>query len=142
MVVDDSYNLQRFLSAQAPVIEQVHAELRGGRKRGHWMWFVFPQIVGLGHSDLARKYAIASLDEGRAYAAHEILGLRLRECAALVVAVEGRSIGQIFGTPDDLKFRSSMTLFARAAPQEPVFQEALQKYFGGECDPLTLEKIS
>jgi uncharacterized protein (DUF1810 family) len=135
------HNLQRFLSAQAPVIEQVLAELRAGEKRGHWMWFVFPQIAGLGHSDMARKFAIASLDEARAYAAHEILGPRLRECAALVVAVEGRSIGEIFGYPDDLKFHSSMTLFARAVPEEPVFREALQKYFGGAEDRATVERI-
>jgi uncharacterized protein (DUF1810 family) len=139
--MSDPYNLQRFLSAQAPVIEQVRAELRAGEKRGHWMWFVFPQIAGLGHSDMARRYAIASLDEARAYAAHEILGPRLIECAALVVAVEGRSIGEIFGSPDDLKFHSSMTLFARAAPQEPVFREALQRYFGGVEDRATVELL-
>jgi uncharacterized protein (DUF1810 family) len=139
--MDDPYNLRRFLDAQTPVIEQVRAELRAGCKRGHWMWFVFPQIAGLGHSDMARKFAIASLDEARAYAAHEILGPRLRECAALVVAVEGRSIEEIFGAPDDLKFHSSMTLFSRAAPQEPVFKDALQKYFGGEEDRATVERI-
>jgi uncharacterized protein (DUF1810 family) len=135
------HNLQRFLSAQAPVIEEVRAELRAGCKRGHWMWFVFPQIAGLGHSDMARRFAIASLDEARAYLAHEILGARLIECAALIVAVEGRSIGEIFGSPDDLKFHSSMTLFARAAPQEPVFKEALRKYFGEEEDRATVERI-
>jgi uncharacterized protein (DUF1810 family) len=135
------YNLNHFLAAQDPVIEQVRSELRAGCKRGHWMWFVFPQIAGLGHSDMARRYAIASLDEARAYAAHEILGSRLRECAALVVAVEGRSIGDIFGSPDDLKFRSSMTLFARAATDNFVFKEALQKYFGGEEDRATVERI-
>ena len=139
--MDDPYDLNRFLSAQAPVIEQVRAELRAGCKRGHWMWFVFPQIAGLGHSDMARRYAIASLDEARAYVAHEILGPRLIECAALVVAVEGRSIGEIFGAPDDLKFHSSMTLFAHAAPQEPMFHEALKKYFGGAEDRATVERI-
>ena len=139
--MDDPYNLNRFLSAQAPVIEQVRAELRAGCKHGHWMWFVFPQIAGLGHSDMARRFAIASLDEARAYAAHEILGPRLIECAALVAQVEGRSIEEIFGSPDDLKFRSSMTLFARAAPQEQVFKDALQKYFGGEVDWATVERI-
>ena len=137
----DPHNLHRFLSAQAPVIEQVRAELRAGCKRGHWMWFVFPQIAGLGYSDMARRFAIASPDEARAYLAHEILGPRLVECAALVVAVEGRSIEEIFGYPDDLKFHSSMTLFARAAPQEQVFREALQKYFGGEEDRATVERI-
>ena len=135
------HDLQRFLSAQAPVIEQVRAELRAGQKRGHWMWFVFPQIAGLGHSDMARRYAIASLDEARAYAAHEILGSRLKECAALVVAVEGRSIGEIFGYPDDLKFHSSMTLFARTATDNSVFNDALRKYFGGEEDRATVERI-
>jgi uncharacterized protein (DUF1810 family) len=139
--MSDPYNLHRFLAAQAPVIERVREELRAGCKRGHWMWFVFPQIAGLGHSDMARRYAIASLDEARAYLAHEILGPRLIECAALVVAVEGRSIGEIFGSPDDLKFHSSMTLFARAAPEEPVFKEALRKYFGGAEDRATVEKI-
>ena len=137
----DPYNLQRFLSAQAPVIEQARAELRAGCKRGHWMWFVFPQLAGLGRSDMARRFAIASLDEARAYASHEILGPRLRECAALAVAVEGRAIGEIFGSPDDLKFHSSMTLFARAAPQEPVFREALRKYFAGVEDRATVERL-
>jgi uncharacterized protein (DUF1810 family) len=137
----DPHNLNRFLSAQAPVIEQVRAELRAGKKREHWMWFVFPQIAGLGHSDMARRYAIASLDEARAYASHEILGASLIECTALVVAVEGRPIGEIFGPPDDLKFHSSMTLFARAAPKEPVFKEALRKYFGGVEDRATVEIV-
>ncbi len=137
----DPYNLNRFLSAQAPVIEQVRAELCAGRKRSHWMWFVFPQIAGLGRSGMAQRYAIASLDEARAYLAHDIIGPRLCECAALVMAVEGRSIGEIFGYPDDLKFHSSMTLFARAAPQEPLFREALRKYFGGEEDRATVERI-
>ena len=141
MAMDDPYDLQRFLYAQAPAIEQARAELRGGKKRGHWMWFVFPQIAGLGRSDMAQKFAIASLDEARTYAAHEILGPRLRECAALVVALEGRSVEEIFGSPDDLKFRSSMTLFAHAVPEEPVFQAALQKYFGGEEDRATLERL-
>ena len=135
------FNLSRFLSAQAPVIEQVREELRGGRKRSHWMWFVFPQIAGLGLSATAQHFAIASLDEARAYLAHDILGPRLRECTALVVAVEGRAIGEIFAAPDDLKFHSSMTLFVRAAPEQPVFREALGKYFGGVGDRATLERI-
>jgi uncharacterized protein (DUF1810 family) len=137
----DPHNLNRFLSAQAPVIEQVREELRGGKKRSHWMWFVFPQIAGLGLSATAQHYAIASLDEARAYLAHEILGPRLKECAALVVAVQGRTIEEIFGYPDNLKFHSSMTLFARAAPEQPVFREALQKYFGGVEDRATMERI-
>ena len=139
--MSDPFNLSRFLSAQTPVIERVREELRGGRKRSHWMWFVFPQIAGLGHSATAQHFAIASLDEARAYLTHDILGPRLKECAALVVAVEGRNIGEIFAAPDDLKFHSSMTLFARAAPDEPVFRDALQKYFGGEEDRATLERI-
>jgi len=137
----DPHNLPRFLSAQAPVIERVREELRGGKERSHWMWFVFPQIAGLGRSAMAQHFAIASPDEARAYLAHDILGPRLVECAALVVAVEGRTVEEIFGTPDDLKFRSSMTLFARAAPEEPVFREALRKYFGGVEDPATAERI-
>ena len=137
----DPYNLSRFFTAQAPVIEQVRDELRAGEKRSHWMWFVFPQIAGLGRSATAQHYAIASLEEARAYLTHDILGARLKECTALVVAVEGRSIEEIFGTPDDLKFHSSMTLFARAAPREKIFQEALQKYFGGAEDQATLERI-
>ena len=137
----DPHNLNRFLSAQAPVIEQVREELRGGKKRSHWMWFVFPQIAGLGLSATAQHYAIASLDEARAYLAHEILGPRLKECAALVVAVQGRTIEEIFGYPDNLKFHSSMTLFARAAPEQPVFREALQKYFGSVEDRATMERI-
>ena len=139
--MNDPYDLKRFRDAQASVIEQVRAELRAGRKRGHWMWFVFPQIAGLGRSETAQKFAIASLDEARAYLAHEILGTRLRECTALVVALQGRTIGEIFGYPDDLKFHSSITLFARAAPNEPVFQEALNKYFGGAEDRATVERI-
>ena len=139
--MNDPYNLHRFLSAQAPLIAQVRTELRAGKKSSHWMWFVFPQIAGLGRSEMAQRFAIASLDEARAYLAHHILGPRLKECTSLVLAVEGRSIAEIFGTPDDLKFHSSMTLFARAAPQEPIFKAALQKYFGGKEDPLTLDGI-
>ena len=137
----DPHNLARFLSAQAPAIEQVLGELRAGWKRGHWMWFVFPQIAGLGQSEMAQRYAIASLDEARAYLANGILGARLKECVALVVAVEGKTVHEIFGYPDDLKFRSSLTLFARAAPQEKIFRDALQKYFAGEEDKATLERI-
>ena len=139
--MNDPYDLKRFQDAQAPVIEQVRVELRAGKKRGHWMWFVFPQIAGLGRSETAQTFAIASLDEARAYLAHEILGPRLRECTALVVALQGRTIGEIFGYPDDLKFHSSITLFACAAPNESVFQEALNKYFGGAEDMATVERI-
>lgn len=139
--MDDPYRLARFIDAQERTFDQARAELRAGAKRGHWMWFVFPQIAELGHSPTAQHFAIASLDEARAYLAHDILGPKLRECAALVAQVEGRSIEQIFGSPDDLKFHSSMTLFARAAPDEPVFRAALQKYFGGEEDRATVERI-
>jgi len=140
--VTDTYNLQRFLDAQRPVFEEVRSELREGRKTSHWMWFIFPQIEGLGRSELARKYAISSRAEAEAYLMHPILGARLRECTRLVNLVEGRSIEQIFGYPDDMKFRSSMTLFSHATSDNQVFKDALQKYFGGESDPLTLERLS
>jgi uncharacterized protein (DUF1810 family) len=105
------------------------------------MWFIFPQIAGLGRSEMARRFAIASLDEARAYLAHPVLGPRLRECARLAAAIAGRTISEIFGEPDDRKFRSSMTLFARAAPQDPIFVECLRRYFGGEGDPETLARL-
>jgi uncharacterized protein (DUF1810 family) len=146
------FDLQRFVDAQAPIYGEVVAELRAGRKRTHWMWFVFPQIAGLGHSPMAQRYAIASLAEAKAYLAHAVLGQRLRNCTALVNAVADRSIGEIFGHPDDLKFHSSMTLFARAAGHErssrngllgdDVFEAALKKYFGGKPDDLTLARLT
>jgi len=135
------YNLARFVSAQDGVFEQVVRELRQGRKRSHWMWFIFPQIAGLGQSAMARRFAIASLAEAKAYLGHPVLGPRLRECTRLVNAIEGRPIEEIFGFPDDLKFRSSMSLFARAADDEQIFAEALEKYFGGAPDPLTTERL-
>jgi uncharacterized protein (DUF1810 family) len=137
-----SYDLQRFIEAQQPVIERVLAELRSGQKRSHWMWFVFPQIAGLGFSATAQRYAIVSLDEAKAYAAHPVLGPRLEECTQAVLDVRGRSIQAIFGSPDDLKFHSSMTLFGRAAPDCTLFAEALNKYFGGEPDQKTLDLLS
>lgn len=137
----DPYNLKRFVDAQDPVFARVCSELRAGRKREHWMWFIFPQIQGLGYSPLAQKFAITSLEEARAYLDHPILGARLRECCRLVNLVEGRSIEEIFGYPDDLKFRSSMTLFAHATSDNQVFRDALEKYFSGEFDPLTLERL-
>ena len=137
----DPHDLQRFLDAQAPVYAAVCEELRAGRKRSHWMWYIFPQLQGLGISPMAQRYAIASLDEAKAYLAHPVLGARLRECASLVAGVEGRSIENIFGYPDDMKFRSCMTLFSRAAPGEAVFADCLQKYFGGEPDRLTLDSL-
>jgi uncharacterized protein (DUF1810 family) len=136
-----TYDLQRFVAAQDPVMERVRTELRAGRKASHWMWFVFPQIAGLGSSPMARRFAIASLDEARAYLAHPVLGPRLRECTQLVTVVEGRSAAQIFGYPDDLKFRSSLTLFARAAEDNGVFLAALQKYFPAGLDPATLARL-
>ena len=124
----DPYGLQRFVAAQNPVYDEVRAELRAGRKRTHWMWFVFPQMQGLGHSLMAEKYAITSREEAGAYLEHPILGPRLRECTELVNRIEGRSLDQIFGYPDDLKFRSSMTLFASATADNQVFKDALEKY--------------
>lgn len=139
--MNDPYDLQRFVDAQGPVFEQVRSELMEGRKRGHWMWFIFPQIKGLGHSLTTNKFAISSREEAEAYLRHPILGPRLRECTRLVILVEGRSINQIFGYPDDLKFRSSMTLFAHATSENQAFNDALQKYFGSEVDRLTLERL-
>ena len=139
--MSDPYDLQRFVDAQNPVYDKVRAELRDGSKRSHWMWFIFPQIEGLGSSPLARKYAISSLAEAAAYLQHPVLGPRLAECTKLVNHVEGRTIEQIFGYPDDLKFRSSMTLFAHATPDSRVFLDALQKYSKGEFDPATMERL-
>lgn len=137
----DPYNLERFVIAQDRVFKQVLSELRDGAKMSHWMWFIFPQIEGLGASRLARKFALSSLAEAAAYLEHPILGPRLAECAGLVTLIEGRPIEQIFGYPDDLKFRSSMTLFAHAAPDNRVFIKALHKYFKGEFDPATLARL-
>jgi uncharacterized protein (DUF1810 family) len=134
----DPHNLQRFVDAQARVFDQVLTELREGRKRSHWMWFIFPQIAGLGFSDMARRFAISGQDEAAAYLQHEILGPRLKQCADLVNQVSGRTIDQIFGYPDDLKFHSSVTLFASVAPGEQVFRVSLEKYFSGERDSTTL----
>jgi len=134
-------DLERFVQAQEPVIGQVLQELRAGRKASHWMWFVFPQLEGLGHSPMARRFAIASRDEAKAYLAHPVLGPRLRECTRLVNEVEGRDIEEILGHPDHLKFRSCMTLFAQATTDDGVFLDALRKYFAGEYDPLTLERL-
>jgi uncharacterized protein (DUF1810 family) len=138
----DARNLQRFLDAQEPVIEQVKRELADGRKTSHWMWFVFPQIAGLGHSEMARRYAISSREEASAYLAHPVLGARLRDCTLLVMQVEGRTAHEIFGYPDDLKFHSCMTLFASVATEDEVFGEALYKYFAGNPDRGTLDILS
>jgi len=142
----DPFDLQRFANAQNPIYPQVCAELRAGRKTSHWIWFIFPQLRGLGRSAMAAEFGIASRQEAEAYLNHPVLGPRLRECTRLVNLVEGRTAVQILGYPDDLKFRSSMTLFASVASGDQVFgdqvfQDALDKYFAGERDPLTLERL-
>ena len=134
-------SLERFVKAQEGVYPRALAELKAGRKQSHWMWFIFPQIAGLGHSAMAQTYAIASLDEARVYLAHPILGARLRECCETVLTVEGKTAHQIFGSPDDLKFRSCLTLFTEAALDERVFRDLLEKYYSGEEDELTLQKL-
>jgi uncharacterized protein (DUF1810 family) len=140
--LEDRFDLQRFVEAQAGVYEQACAELRAGRKRSHWMWFVFPQIRGLGSSETAVRYAISGREEARAYLDHSVLGARLRECAGFVVGLNGRTVEEIFGYPDDLKFHSSMTLFAEVeGPSESVFHNALMKYFAGKVDQATLVRL-
>lgn len=136
------FDLQRFVDAQARVYHTVVEELRAGRKRRHWIWFIFPQLQGLGSSPTAARYGISSIDEAEAYLRHEVLGPRLHECARLVNQITGRSIEEIFGSPDDLKVRSSMTLFARAADDDRDFRELLEKYYGGVEDPLTVRQLS
>jgi uncharacterized protein (DUF1810 family) len=137
----DPHDLRRFLDAQAPVYAQAIAQLTRGAKASHWMWFVFPQLKGLGRSGMAQHYGLASLDEARAYWRHPVLGARLADCVQRVMAVEGRSVHRIFGSPDDLKFGSSMTLFALAVPDEPAFQQAIDRHFGGVRDPATLSLL-
>jgi uncharacterized protein (DUF1810 family) len=140
--MSDAYNLQRFLDAQAHTYHTVLAELRAGRKSSHWIWFIFPQIAGLGHSAMAQQFAIGSLDEAKAYLQHPALGPRLRECTQLVLNVEGRSAEEIFGYPDNLKFRSCMTLFLTAATDNTIFKDALLKYFDGQPDQLTINILA
>ena len=139
----DRYNLRRFVAAQDAGRTHDHAleELRRGRKTSHWMWFVFPQIAGLGYSPTARTYAITSLGEARAYLAHPVLGPRLAECAAILAGLRGRTAEQIFGEIDAMKLGSSMTLFMRAAPDEPVFRQVVDQYFGGVPDSATEQRI-
>jgi uncharacterized protein (DUF1810 family) len=137
----DRFGLQRFAIAQDKVIDQVLRELGAGAKQSHWMWFIFPQLTGLGSSAMAQRYAIGSVQEALAYLAHPILGDRLLNCTKLVNAINGRSAYEVFGSPDDLKFRSSMTLFHAAAPALPDFAEALARYFAGQGDPLTIRKL-
>jgi uncharacterized protein (DUF1810 family) len=137
----DRFDLKRFVEAQARVYPSVVEELRSGRKRSHWMWFIFPQLRGLGSSPMAARFGISSLEEAREYLRHDVLGPRLRECTRLVNQVQGRSISEIFGSPDDLKLCSSMTLFARATDDNQDFTELLDKYYGGQQDPLTLKRL-
>jgi len=140
--MSDTYNLHRFLTAQAPTYNTVLAELRAGRKSSHWIWFIFPQIRGLGHSVMAQQFAIGALDEAEAYLQHPILGPRLRECTQLVLDVDGRSAEEIFPYPDNLKFRSSMTLFMTTTIDNTLFKDALLKYFNGKPDQMTLDILA
>ena len=133
-------DLDRFVEAQRGVHERARSELEAGRKTSHWMWFIFPQLAALGRSPTARFYGLAGLDEARDYLRHPVLGPRLLDCTGLVNALDGRTLNQIFGTPDDLKFRSCVTLFHHAAPKEAVFTEALQKYCGSE-DERTVQAL-
>lgn len=137
----DPFDLQRFVDAQSPVYQRVIAELRQGQKQSHWMWFIFPQLAGLGHSPMAQRFAIASRGEALAYLDHGILGPRLRECTVIVNAVQGRTITEILGSPDDLKFCSSMTLFD-AVSHDPEFAKAIAKYYGGASDRRTLDLLA
>ena len=139
--MNDEFDLDRFVNAQDPVYSDVLAELRTGKKRTHWMWFVFPQIAGLGQSEMARRYAIRSSDEAAAYLAHPVLGPRLRECARLVALHRDMEAREIFDSPDDLKFHSSITLFNDIAPDEAVFQTCLDQFFDGRPDPETLARL-
>ena len=138
---DGPHSLQRFVEAQNPVYDQVCSELRQGQKRSHWIWFIFPQIEGLGLSPTSKAFAISSVDEAEAYLRHPILGPRLLQCTELVNEISGLQIQQILAPPDDLKFRSSMTLFAHATTTILVFEAALQKYFEGQYDQLTLDRL-
>ena len=137
----DQYNLERFVSAQHSTYAEVVSELRAGMKTSHWMWFIFPQIRGLGRSPVSIEYAISSREEAAAYLQHPVLGPRLKECTQLVLDVENRSAEEIFGSPDDMKFRSSMTLFAQVSADDDIFNRALRQYFGGVPDQLTLDRL-
>ena len=137
----DPHNLTRFVEAQEGVYERALSEVRAGQKRSHWMWFIFPQYVGLGFSEISQRYAIKSLAEAEAYLRHPVLGPRLLECAEAALTIEGRSANEIFGSPDDLKLRSCATLFARVSPQGSVFERVLHRYFDGEPDEKTLRLL-
>lgn len=139
--MSDPFDLQRFLDAQEPVYLRVIAELRAGRKQSHWMWFIFPQIEGLGVSAMTQKYAISSRAEAEAYLAHPVLGPRLRECAQLVASAKGSNITAIMGSPDDMKLKSSMTLFARATDDKAPFVAVLDRYYDGEEDSATIARL-
>jgi uncharacterized protein (DUF1810 family) len=138
----DQFDLQRFVDAQDRVYDAVLGELRRGKKDSHWIWFVFPQLSGLGRSPTAVRYGITSLEEARAYLEHDVLGPRLRECARLVAGIDGRSADEIFGWPDNLKVASSMTLFARATDEDAEFRAVLDKFYDGEDDQATVERLS
>jgi uncharacterized protein (DUF1810 family) len=140
--MEDPYRLERFVAAQDDgSYRDAVAELRAGRKTSHWMWFIFPQVAGLGRSAVAQHFAISSVDEAQAYLRHPVLGPRLRECAQILAGLDGKSADQILGSVDAMKLRSSMTLFRTATPDEPVFREVLDKYFGGAADQLTLDRL-
>lgn len=139
--MNDPFDLARFVEAQQRDYQQALDELRAGAKRSHWIWYVFPQLRGLGRSDMAEHYGISGLDEARAYLAHPLLGPRLEDCARALLSHRGRSARQIMGSPDDLKLRSSMTLFQAAAPQQPLFAEVLQAFYDGEQDAATLQRL-
>ena len=141
MTADDPYDLARFVTAQEPVLDRVRAELRRGRKASHWMWFVFPQVAGLGRSSTAQHYAVSGLDEARAYLAHPVLGPRLVEAARALADLPGSDAARVLGSTDAMKLRSSMTLFAHADPAQPVFRAVLEQYFGGEEDPATTSRL-
>jgi uncharacterized protein (DUF1810 family) len=138
----DPFDLQRFVDAQDHVYDTVLRELRDGRKRSHWIWFIFPQLRGLGRSPTAIHYGIASRDEAAAYLAHPVLGPRLRQCTRLVTEIDGRSVEEVFGWPDNLKVRSSMTLFARSTDDNADFLAVLEKFYGGEEDPVTVDRLA
>ena len=139
--MSDRYNLERFVRAQAGIYDRALTELGAGQKRSHWIWFIFPQIKGLGMSEMSVRFAIDSLDEAKAYLEHDVLGSRLHKCTETVLALENTTVDEIFGYPDDLKFRSSMTLFAKASEEGSVFTQALKKYFNGVMDEATLRQL-
>ena len=140
--MNDTFNSERFVDAQDEVYESVVQELKEGEKKGHWMWYIFPQLKGLGASERAKRYALVSLEEARAYLDHPVLGDRLKECTELVLNIPEERIERIFHYPDNLKFWSSVTLFGQVDPEEDLFKKALKKFFSGKADPLTLDLLS